>query len=131
MDAAQSTTARMFLLLLSSLASTSTAEGPDTATCLPAAWLPQGSDVAMCSNPGLDYDGSLVPDCSAFRGPGSNTSFFHVHEYGKIVPYHPPFLQIVASSGSAVLWVRVSWSAPPAITTRCPARTVAFSSTVG
>ena len=66
MDASQSFTARMFLLL-SSLASTSTAEGPDTATCLPAAWLPQGSEVAMCSNPGLDYDGSLVPDRTASR----------------------------------------------------------------
>ena len=121
----------LLLLLTSSLALTSAAGGPDGANCLPGAWLPRGSDVDMCYNPGMDYDGSLVPDCAAFHGPSSNTSFFHVHEYGKRVPYQHPSLQIVASSGSAVPRAHASWSALPAILTQHPAQTAAYSSTAG
>ena len=95
----------------------------------PGAWLPRGSDVAMC--PGMDYDGSLVPHCAALHGTDSNTSFFHVHEYGERVPHQHPSLQIVASSGSGVPRARASWSALPATLTQRPAQTAAFSSIAG
>ena len=74
----------MLLLLLAPVlsAAASAPRGPDQANCLPGTWLPRGTEVQMCSNPGQDYDGSLVPDCAAFQGPQYNTSFFHVHEYG-------------------------------------------------
>lgn len=119
----------LLLLLTSSLARTSAARGPEEANCLPGAWLPRGSDVAMC--PGMDYDGSLVPDCATLHGPDSNTSFFHVHEYGERVPHQHPSLQIVASSGSGVPRARASWSALPATLTQRPAQTAAFSSIAG
>ena len=52
--------------------------------CLPGTWLPEGADWSFCAVPGLEYDGSKVPDCSAFHGLVNTTSFFHVHEYGEI-----------------------------------------------
>merc|ERR1719507_1170756 len=73
----------VFLSVLLVLASGSSLprEGPDDANCLPGTWLPEGSDVTMCNEPGHPYDGSKVPDCSAFHGQVNSTSFFHVHEY--------------------------------------------------
>ena len=59
--------------------------GPDDANCLPGTWLPEGADWTHCSEPGAPYDGSKVPDCSAFHGQVNTTSFFHVHEYGEVV----------------------------------------------
>jgi len=56
-------------------------DGPDDANCLPGTWLPEGADWTHCSEPGAPYDGSKVPDCSAFHGQVNTTSFFHVHEY--------------------------------------------------
>ena len=50
--------------------------------CLPAAWLPEGSQPSLCGE-GAEYDGSLYPDCSKFIGPTNYTSFYHVHEYGE------------------------------------------------
>merc|ERR1711971_1074893 len=49
--------------------------------CLPGTWLPEGADWTSCDEPGAPYDGSKVPDCSAFHGQVNTTSFFHVHEY--------------------------------------------------
>merc|ERR1712088_301395 len=49
--------------------------------CLPGTWLPEGADWSSCAEPGAPYDGSKVPDCSAFHGQVNTTSFFHVHEY--------------------------------------------------
>ena len=49
--------------------------------CLPGTWLPEGADWTSCAWPGVQYDGSKVPDCSAFHGQVNTTSFFHVHEY--------------------------------------------------
>jgi len=49
--------------------------------CLPGTWLPEGADWTHCDEPGAPYDGSKVPDCSAFHGQVNTTSFFHVHEY--------------------------------------------------
>ena len=49
--------------------------------CLPGTWLPEGADWTSCAEPGVGYDGSKVPDCSAFHGQVNTTSFFHVHEY--------------------------------------------------
>jgi hypothetical protein len=49
--------------------------------CLPGTWLPEGADWTSCAEPGVPYDGSKVPDCSAFHGQVNTTSFFHVHEY--------------------------------------------------
>ena len=49
--------------------------------CLPGTWLPEGADWTSCAQPGAPYDGSKVPDCSAFHGQVNTTSFFHVHEY--------------------------------------------------
>merc|ERR1712088_48961 len=49
--------------------------------CLPGTWLPAGADWSSCAEPGAPYDGSKVPDCSAFHGQVNTTSFFHVHEY--------------------------------------------------
>ena len=51
--------------------------------CLPGTWLPEGADWTMCA--AFPYDGSKVPDCSAFHGKVNTTSFFHVHEYGEIL----------------------------------------------
>ena len=59
--------------------------GPDDANCLPGTWLPEGADWTHCSEPGAPYDGSNVPDCSAFHGQVNTTSFYHVHEYGEVV----------------------------------------------
>ena len=53
--------------------------------CLPGTWLPEGVDWTSCAEPGVPYDGSKVPDCSAFHGQVNTTSFFHVHEYGEIL----------------------------------------------
>ena len=53
--------------------------------CLPGTWLHEGGDWTMCAEPGFPYDGSKVPDCSAFQGKVNTTSFFHVHEYGEIL----------------------------------------------
>merc|ERR1712121_461432 len=48
--------------------------------CLPGAWLPEGSEIDMGEDC-LEYDGSLLPDCSKFSGQVNTTSFYHVHEY--------------------------------------------------
>ena len=53
--------------------------------CLPGTWLPEGADWTACVMPGIPYDGSKVPDCSAFHAQVNTTSFFHVHEYGEIL----------------------------------------------
>ena len=58
---------------------------PNVENCLPGTWLPEGSDWTFCAEPGVAYDGSKVPDCSAFHGQVNTTSFFHVHEYGEIL----------------------------------------------
>ena len=70
------------LLVLASGSSLPRAD-PDDANCLPGTWLPEGSDVTMCNEPGHPYDGSLIPDCQAFHGQVNTTSFFHIHEYGE------------------------------------------------
>ena len=48
-------------------------DGPDDANCLPGTWLPEGADWTHCSEPGAPYDGSKVPDCSAFHGQVNTT----------------------------------------------------------
>jgi len=53
----------------------------DDENCLPGTWLAEGADWTSCAEPGAPYDGSKVPDCSAFHGQVNTTSFFHVHEY--------------------------------------------------
>ena len=75
--------------------------------CLPGTWLPEDADWTSCAEPGVPYDGSKVPDCSAFHGQVNTTSFFHVHEYGEILGRGLNCPQIVGSTGCAVLRVRV------------------------
>ena len=96
-------------VLLLSLLMTGVAFAQDDANCLPGTWLPADADWTHCSEPGAPYDGSKVPDCSAFHGQVNTTSFFHVHEYGEIVvvPGGLTFPQIAASTGFAVPRVRV------------------------
>jgi len=48
--------------------------------CLPAAWLPEGSD-ANIADDCTPYDGSRLPDCTQFDGQVNTTSFYHVHEW--------------------------------------------------
>ena len=72
-------------VLLLSLLLAGVAFAQDDANCLPGTWLPADADWTHCSEPGAPYDGSKVPDCSAFHGQVNTTSFFHVHEYGEIV----------------------------------------------
>ena len=74
--------------------------------CLPGTWLPEGADWTSCAEPGVEYDGSKVPDCSAFHGQVNTTSFFHVHEYGEILGPGLTYPQIAASTGCAALRVR-------------------------
>ena len=50
--------------------------------CQKEVWLP--SDGSHYVSPGCEeYDGSLVPDCNYFLN--NLTSYFHVHEYGRIL----------------------------------------------
>ena len=77
------TTVFLSVLLVLASGSSLPREGPDDANCLPGTWLPEGSDVTMCNEPGHPYDGSLIPDCQAFHGQVNTTSFFHIHEYGE------------------------------------------------
>ena len=87
------------------LAGSATAQNEEN--CLPGTWLPEGADWTSCAVPGVPYDGSKVPDCSAFHGQINTTSFFHVHEYGEILGRGLTCPQIVVSTGCAVLRVRV------------------------
>ena len=75
--------------------------------CLPGTWLPEGADWTSCAEPGVPYDGSKVPDCSAFHGQVNTTSFFHVHEYGEILGRGKTYPQIAVFTGCAVPRVRV------------------------
>ena len=75
--------------------------------CLPGTWLAEGADWTSCAEPGAPYDGSKVPDCSAFHGQVNTTSFFHVHEYGEILGRGKTYPQIAVSTGCAVPRVRV------------------------
>ena len=75
--------------------------------CLPGTWLPAGADWTHCDEPGAPYDGSKVPDCSAFHGQVNTTSFFHVHEYGEILCRGKTYPQIAVFTGCAVPRVRV------------------------
>ena len=58
--------------------------------CPPPNWLPDGADVPTCGYSPRDlalgasvgYDGSKVPNCSAFQG--SHTTVYIQHEYGEI-----------------------------------------------
>ena len=74
----------MALALLSLLLAAAAVDQNDE-NCLPGTWLPEGAHWSFCAVPGLTYDGSKVPDCSAFHGQINTTSFFHVHEYGEIL----------------------------------------------
>jgi len=71
----------MAVALLSLLLAGAAIAGPSDENCLPGTWLPEGADWSSCAEPGAPYDGSKVPDCSAFHGQVNTTSFFHVHEY--------------------------------------------------
>jgi len=71
----------MAVALLSLLLAAAAVAQPDDENCLPGTWLPEGADWTHCAEPGAPYDGSKVPDCSAFHGQVNTTSFFHVHEY--------------------------------------------------
>jgi len=71
----------MAVALLALLLAAAAVAQPDDANCLPGTWLPEGADWTHCAEPGAPYDGSKVPDCSAFHGQVNTTSFFHVHEY--------------------------------------------------
>ena len=68
-------------LALLSLLLAGAAVAQNDENCLPGTWLPEGADWTSCAEPGVGYDGSKVPDCSAFHGQVNTTSFFHVHEY--------------------------------------------------
>jgi len=71
----------MAVALLSLLLAGAAIAEPSDENCLPGTWLPEGADWTSCAEPGAPYDGSKVPDCSAFHGQVNTTSFFHVHEY--------------------------------------------------
>ena len=91
----------LFLLLL-----VGAAIAQNDQNCLPGTWLPAGADWTHCDEPGAPYDGSKVPDCSAFHGQVNTTSFFHVHEYGEVLGPGLTYPQIAASTGCAALRVR-------------------------
>jgi len=71
----------MAVALLSLLLAGAAFAQMDDENCLPGTWLAEGADWTSCAEPGAPYDGSKVPDCSAFHGQVNTTSFFHVHEY--------------------------------------------------
>jgi len=71
----------MAVALLSLLLAGAAVAQMDDKNCLPGTWLAEGADWTSCAEPGAPYDGSKVPDCSAFHGQVNTTSFFHVHEY--------------------------------------------------
>ena len=96
----------MAVALLALLLAAAAVAQPDDANCLPGTWLPEGADWTHCAEPGAPYDGSKVPDCSAFHGQVNTTSFFHVHEYGEIFGRGLTCPQIVAFSGFAAPRVR-------------------------
>ena len=60
---------------------------PGLGQCPPAFWLPEGAEYTSCGTHGVLYDGSKVPDCSALQGQDTNTTFYHVHEYGEIYDF--------------------------------------------
>ena len=61
--------------------------GPGLEKCTPATWLAGDAEPGSCGTLGVLYDGSKVPDCSALQGQDSNTTFYHVHEYGEIYDF--------------------------------------------
>jgi len=97
----------MAVALLSLLLAGAAVAQMDDKNCLPGTWLAEGADWTSCSEPGAPYDGSKVPDCSAFQSQVNTTSFFHVHEYGEILGRGKTYPQIAVSTGCAVLRVRV------------------------
>jgi len=97
----------MAVALLSLLLAGAAFAQMDDENCLPGTWLAEGADWTSCAEPGAPYDGSKVPDCSAFHGQVNTTSFFHVHEYGEILGRGKTYPQIAACTGCAVPRVRV------------------------
>ena len=57
---------------------------PGLGQCPPAFWLPEGAEYTSCGTHGVLYDGSKVPDCSAYQDQNSNANISLPHEYGKI-----------------------------------------------
>ena len=48
--------------------------------CDESRWLPEGTEYVGCAE-GVEYDGSLIPDCKWFLN--NVTSYYHIHEYGR------------------------------------------------
>ena len=74
--------------LVGCLSSSRAEVGPGLEKCPPATWLAEGAEPGSCGTNGVPYDGSKVPDCSALQGQDSNTTFYHVHEYGEIYDFY-------------------------------------------
>ena len=76
-----------FVVLVVAIAGGRGEVGPGLEKCPPATWLAGGAEPGSCGTLGVLYDGSKVPDCSALQGQDSNTTFYHVHEYGEIYDF--------------------------------------------
>ena len=77
-----------FVVLVACVAGGRGEVGPCLEKCPPATWLAEGAEPGSCGTFGVLYDGSKVPDCSALQGQDSNTTFYHVHEYGEIYDFY-------------------------------------------
>ena len=77
-----------FVLLVAGIAGIQGEVGPGLEKCPPATWLAGDAEPGSCGTLGVLYDGSKVPDCSALQGQDSNTTFYHVHEYGEIYDFY-------------------------------------------
>ena len=73
--------------------------------CPPSAWLPQGAQPSSCGPLGVAYDGSRVPDCSAFKEHQGNTSIHVAHEYGEAFEFFTSYLAHTSDCG--LFWMCV------------------------